>query len=261
MVAPQELALTGKLSADVKKQKDYDPIPLSRELIEIVEILKTDTGLPYDEIGNRLVTSSCAIRHRMAVLYRRFGIAKRQGENYYQRRERLIATIEKRGYCLEQKPEKSLLTPRKIEVLTLVREKNQNKLIAQVLKISPSTVKNHMTDIMASLGARSRTGAIIEAKRRGLLSFETRGKIKFLLSRYNSLSLREKEVLAELATGATNKEIAQRLRIKGQTVRNHNDYIYKKLEIHNRTQAMLFYQQLVNRGVVIFSQIPQRIKI
>lgn len=46
-----------------------------------------------------------------------------------------------------------------------------------------------------------------------------------------SLSAREREVLAEIAHGASNKEIAARLRISVRTVESHRDSVMRKLEL------------------------------
>lgn len=53
----------------------------------------------------------------------------------------------------------------------------------------------------------------------------------------NELSNREKEVLRLLAQGFDNKEIANRLFIAEQTVKNHVSIIYSKLGVHDRVQA------------------------
>jgi len=53
-----------------------------------------------------------------------------------------------------------------------------------------------------------------------------------------TLSKREVEVLRLLARGADNKEIASRLFIAEQTVKNHVSLIYEKLRARDRTQAM-----------------------
>ena len=52
------------------------------------------------------------------------------------------------------------------------------------------------------------------------------------------LSVRELEVLDQLAGGATNREIAQRLYISENTVRNHVHSILTKLKLQNRTQLV-----------------------
>jgi DNA-binding NarL/FixJ family response regulator len=54
------------------------------------------------------------------------------------------------------------------------------------------------------------------------------------------LSLRESEVLALVANGMTNREIARSLFIGEQTVKSHVRQILAKLDVTNRTQAARF---------------------
>ncbi|MGJ5675250.1 MAG: response regulator [Nostochopsis sp.] len=54
------------------------------------------------------------------------------------------------------------------------------------------------------------------------------------------LTPREKEVLRLIATGATNKEIAQKLYISEGTVKNHVTNILNRLNFRDRTQAAIF---------------------
>ena len=54
-----------------------------------------------------------------------------------------------------------------------------------------------------------------------------------------TISERELEVLALLAEGANTAEIGQRLYISHKTVKNHLYSIYQKLEVGDRTQAVL----------------------
>lgn len=61
------------------------------------------------------------------------------------------------------------LTPREIEVLSLVAEGLSNKLIADRLGISEHTAKFHVNAILAKLGAETRTEAVVLAARRGIL--------------------------------------------------------------------------------------------
>lgn len=49
---------------------------------------------------------------------------------------------------------------------------------------------------------------------------------------------REYEVLALLAEGCTNKEIARRLDVSPNTVKTHAARLYEKLEVARRTQAV-----------------------
>ncbi len=51
------------------------------------------------------------------------------------------------------------------------------------------------------------------------------------------LTAREVDVLALLADGLTNREIATRLFISEKTVSAHLGHIYGKLDVHSRVQA------------------------
>ncbi len=53
-----------------------------------------------------------------------------------------------------------------------------------------------------------------------------------------SLSPRELEVLAQVAEGLSNREVARRLYIAESTVKSHLNAVYGKLEVKNRTQAV-----------------------
>ena len=54
------------------------------------------------------------------------------------------------------------------------------------------------------------------------------------------LTAREKEVLSQLAKGASNKEIAYELGITERTARTHVSNILGKLALASRTQAALY---------------------
>jgi two-component system response regulator DesR len=58
------------------------------------------------------------------------------------------------------------------------------------------------------------------------------------------LSPREQEVLELVATGATNREIAERLHLSPHTVKEHTSALYRKLQARNRADAVLRAQRL-----------------
>ncbi len=58
---------------------------------------------------------------------------------------------------------------------------------------------------------------------------------------------KEIKVLNLIAQGKINKEIAQELFMSEQTVKTHLNHIFQKLEVSNRTQAVV---KGINRGLV-----------
>jgi DNA-binding NarL/FixJ family response regulator len=52
------------------------------------------------------------------------------------------------------------------------------------------------------------------------------------------LSDREREVLELMASGKTNKEIADRLYLSPHTVKEHTSAVYRKLRVRNRAEAV-----------------------
>jgi PAS domain S-box-containing protein len=66
-------------------------------------------------------------------------------------------------------PVESPLTPRELEVLQLGADGRSTREIAEVLFVSPGTVKTHFQHVYEKLGSRHRAAAVAEAMRRGLI--------------------------------------------------------------------------------------------
>jgi DNA-binding NarL/FixJ family response regulator len=56
----------------------------------------------------------------------------------------------------------------------------------------------------------------------------------------NALSAREVEVLKEIVKGKSNKEIGEALYVSEKTVKTHVSHILNKLEVSDRTQAVIY---------------------
>ena len=64
------------------------------------------------------------------------------------------------------------------------------------------------------------------------------------------LTPRQREVLALLAQGKTNKQIANELGLAAGTVKVHMSRILKALNVHNRTQAVIAASQFAKAGQI-----------
>ena len=64
------------------------------------------------------------------------------------------------------------LTPREVEVLTLVAQGHRNKEIAALLGLSEETVPVHLKNIFAKLRVNERTAAVNVALRRGIVHID-----------------------------------------------------------------------------------------
>lgn len=75
----------------------------------------------------------------------------------------------------------------------------------------------------------------------GLIPKETKnalaGKNRNIFMKYG-ITAREKEIIQEITGGLTNQQIADKLFITLQTVKDHNSRIYQKLGVKNRTQLV-----------------------
>jgi DNA-binding NarL/FixJ family response regulator len=65
------------------------------------------------------------------------------------------------------------------------------------------------------------------------------------LSIFEQLTTREQEILEQIAQGASNREIADRLYLSEKTVRNHITHILSQLGLRDRTQAAIYMHTVV----------------
>ena len=68
-----------------------------------------------------------------------------------------------------------------------------------------------------------------------------------VVDRFDSLSVREREVFQLIAEGYSNKEISDRLSVSTTTVETHRAHILQKLDVHNVAELVLY---AVRKGVI-----------
>jgi DNA-binding CsgD family transcriptional regulator len=71
---------------------------------------------------------------------------------------------------LVTEPSPAELSPREVQVLALVADGLTDAEIGGQLFVAPYTVKSHMKNLLAKLGASSRTHAVAIGFRRGIIS-------------------------------------------------------------------------------------------
>ena len=76
---------------------------------------------------------------------------------------------------------------------------------------------------------------VLEARRRGVDDS------------YDLLSVREKEILLLLASGKSNRDIADQLHISVATVETHRNNVFQKLHLHNLAELILY---AVRKGLI-----------
>jgi len=83
---------------------------------------------------------------------------------------RLISEFARlRPTSVAQTPALATLTPREVEVLSLMAEGLSNQQIARRLVVTEETVKTHVSRVLRKLGLRDRTQAVIAAYESGLV--------------------------------------------------------------------------------------------
>jgi two-component system, NarL family, response regulator NreC len=70
---------------------------------------------------------------------------------------------------------------------------------------------------------------------------------KGIVDRFESLSVREREIFQLVAEAKTNKEIANLLNVSPSTVETHRAHIMEKLNLHSAAEIVLY---AVRRGVI-----------
>jgi DNA-binding NarL/FixJ family response regulator len=86
--------------------------------------------------------------------------------------ERVLAglTVFEAAPNREAPASRGALTPRQLEVLSLLAEGRSNKAIERQMGIAPRTVRAHLTEIFQILGVDGRVQAILQARLMGLIA-------------------------------------------------------------------------------------------
>jgi two-component system, NarL family, nitrate/nitrite response regulator NarL len=109
-------------------------------------------------------------------------------------------------------------------------------------------LKNIDTEYFVDAIRRAAAGdSVVSPEMTGKLVAGLKRKTVALLPEKDRLSAREREVLAALARGASNKELAREFELAESTVKIHVQNILRKLKLSSRVQAAVY---AVEHGIV-----------
>lgn len=112
-------------------------------------------------------------QHRIAHdLYRRIGAMTEQAPLDPERVDRLLRRVQ--GSLVTEAAKSAGLSENDLRIVELVSDGFSNREIAEAVHLSPNTVKDHVSRIIAALGAHSRAGVGVAAARLGLLGSSRR---------------------------------------------------------------------------------------
>lgn len=83
--------------------------------------------------------------------------------------ERIVRALDRSGAAFESADLPEPLTDREKTILRFLAGGYSNREISELLKISDGTVKNHISSVLAKLGVRDRTRAVLRAIDLGLI--------------------------------------------------------------------------------------------
>ena len=151
-VAARDLGPLGLLGPDAPQRRTLALVPDGRSAAAALD-QGYQGALSRSATGDRLAAALVAVAHDLQVLDASFRSALG------------------RAPSPDEPVASGPLTPREHEVLILLGEGLSNRRIARRLGFSEHTAKFHVAEVLARLGARNRTDAVVRAARQGLLSF------------------------------------------------------------------------------------------
>lgn len=154
----------------------------------------------------------------------------------------LEATLEIR----KESPQTRILVLTQYEDREYIRRFLKAGVVGYVLK------KAAASELVSAIRAAHRGGLVLDpAVAREVVQESTRGAPAGAVDPYETLTVREKQVLKLIAEGRSNKDAAQLLGISVKTAMSHRERVMEKLDLHSRTDLIRF---ALKKGVITSSE-------
>jgi NarL family two-component system response regulator LiaR len=131
-----------------------------------------------------------------------------------------------------------------IIILTMYRQGN---VVVEAIKAGARGYllkEVELEEVLAAIRAVARGEAVMDPAIAGRVLAELRSRqTKEVQRPETELNNRDVEILRLLARGLSNQDMAEQLHIAEKTVRNRLTFIYRTLQLENRTQAALYVVQ------------------
>jgi DNA-binding CsgD family transcriptional regulator len=137
----------------------------------------------------------------------------------------------------------SNLTKREAQIVALIAEGNNNAQIAEKLGISAFTVGKHRNNISRKFDLHTTAQLVSFAVNQTAQEIQDLDK-----NDVTQVTIREREILRELARGRTSKEIARSLSISPRTVAKHIEHIKEKSPSKSLASLMKMWTSLSSNG-------------
>ncbi len=128
-------------------------------------------------------------------------------------------------------------------IMLTVSEESEDLALAMRAGAQGYLIKNIETDYLLRAIRRAAAGEIVVAEAltgKLVAQMQSGGHVERPVSDLDKLTPREKDILACLALGESNKFIARKLDLAESTVKIHVQNVLKKLKLSSRVQAAVF---------------------
>jgi len=124
-------------------------------------------------------------------------------------------------------------------IRTFVDEGNAVEVLLRVRAVTSNSITSYINTILAAYNVSNNSASAITPTNETPFVNQTKPGQEF-----ESLTERELEVLSLVASGASNREIGEKMVITLPTVKKHLSNIFSKLNVTSRTQLLVRAKEL-----------------